>query len=219
MGIPQGKERSAVNTSHTIEPTTMSCKAALHSLNSLSCARLIRNPGCYHLWWPAKSPDSGFFWKSASRLVPDGWVELKSFGYRCDFRAFQIKLDILDTQNFGNSPVVEELQPFSTQKCHHAQERIPGAKGLRTPLEPIPWSRIIVTNRHSTLVSTVIVRERNPWNRLVVEWKKHETTVFSKLKNSVGFDESIKIINIFRNLKNVEIFLFFRVFALAVRCI
>ena len=54
----------------------------------------------------------GIFPKSASRLVPDGWVELKSFGYRCDFRAFQIKLDILDTQNFGNGPVVEELQPF-----------------------------------------------------------------------------------------------------------
>ena len=52
------------------------------------------------------------FLKSASRLVPDGWVELKSFGYRCDFRAFQIKLDILDTQDFGNGPVVEELQPF-----------------------------------------------------------------------------------------------------------
>ena len=54
----------------------------------------------------------GIFLKSASRLVPDGWVGLKSFGYRCDFRAFQIKLDILDTQNFGNGPVVEELQPF-----------------------------------------------------------------------------------------------------------
>ena len=54
----------------------------------------------------------GIFLKSASRLVPDGWVELKSFGYRCDFRAFQIKLDILDTQNFGNGPVVEELQLF-----------------------------------------------------------------------------------------------------------
>ena len=54
----------------------------------------------------------GIFLKSASGLVPDGWVELKSFGYRCYFRAFQIKLDILDTQNFGNGPVVEELQPF-----------------------------------------------------------------------------------------------------------
>ena len=52
------------------------------------------------------------FLKSASRLVPDGWVGLKSFGYRCDFRAFQIKLDILDTQNFGNGPVVAKLQLF-----------------------------------------------------------------------------------------------------------
>ena len=42
----------------------------------------------------------------------DGWVELTSFGYRCHFWAFQIKLDILDTQNFGNGSVVEELQPF-----------------------------------------------------------------------------------------------------------
>ena len=54
----------------------------------------------------------GIFLKSASGLVPDGWVGLKSFGYRCHFRAFQIKLDILDTQNFGNGPVVEELQLF-----------------------------------------------------------------------------------------------------------
>ena len=58
----------------------------------------------------------GIFLKSASRLVPDGWVELKSFGYRCDFRAFQIKLDILDTQNFGNGPVVEELQLFEVEQ-------------------------------------------------------------------------------------------------------
>ena len=52
----------------------------------------------------------GIFLKSASRLVPDGWVGLKSFGYRCHFRAFQLELDTLDTQNIGNGPVVEELQ-------------------------------------------------------------------------------------------------------------
>ena len=54
----------------------------------------------------------GIFLKSASRLVPDGWVGLKSFGYRCHFRAFQLELATLDTQNIGNGPVVEELQPF-----------------------------------------------------------------------------------------------------------
>ena len=54
----------------------------------------------------------GIFPKSASRLVPDGWVELNRFGYRYDFRAFQLELDILGTQNFGNRPVVEELRPF-----------------------------------------------------------------------------------------------------------
>ena len=54
----------------------------------------------------------GIFLKSASRLVPDGWVGLKSFGYRCHFRAFQLELATLDTQNIGNGPVVEELQPL-----------------------------------------------------------------------------------------------------------
>ena len=54
----------------------------------------------------------GIFPKSASRQVPVGWVGLKSFGYRCHFRAFQLELDTLDTQNIGNGPVVEELQPF-----------------------------------------------------------------------------------------------------------
>ena len=58
-------------------------------------------------------PSFGIFLKSASRLVPDGWVGLKSSGYRCHFRAFQLKLFILDTQNIGNGPVVEELQPLA----------------------------------------------------------------------------------------------------------
>ena len=54
----------------------------------------------------------GIFPKSASRLVPDGWVGLIISSCRCHFRTFQLKLDILDTKNFGNGPVVEELQPF-----------------------------------------------------------------------------------------------------------
>ena len=58
----------------------------------------------------------GIFLKSASRLVPDGWVGLKSFGYRCHFRAFQLELDTLDTQNIGNGPVVAKLQPFGVGK-------------------------------------------------------------------------------------------------------
>ena len=67
----------------------------------------------------------GIFLKFASRLVPDGWVELKSFGYRCYFRAFQVQLDILDTKNIGNGPVVAKLQLFEVAqfsknpKKHH----------------------------------------------------------------------------------------------------
>ena len=52
------------------------------------------------------------FLKSASRWVPDGWVEIRTSGGRCHFWAFQLELDTLDTQNIGNGPVVEELQPF-----------------------------------------------------------------------------------------------------------
>ena len=70
---------------------------------------MMTNDGVVHIDQVARF---GIFLKSASGLVPDGWVGLKSFGYRCHFRAFQLKLDILDTQNFGNGPVVEELQPF-----------------------------------------------------------------------------------------------------------
>ena len=50
--------------------------------------------------------------KSASRWVPVGWVGLVVSSCRYRFRTFQLKLDILDTKNFGNGPVVEELQPF-----------------------------------------------------------------------------------------------------------
>ena len=67
-------------------------------------------------------PDSGYFLKSVSRLVPNGWVGLKSFGYRCHFRAFQLELDTLDTQNIGNGPVVEELQPLEVGRI----SEIPG---------------------------------------------------------------------------------------------
>ena len=54
--------------------------------------------------------------KSASRLLPDGWVGLKSSGYRCHFRAFQLKLFILDTRNFGNGSVVQKLQLFEVAR-------------------------------------------------------------------------------------------------------
>ena len=52
------------------------------------------------------------FQKTPGRLVPDGWVGPKSSGCRCHFRAFQLKLFILDIQNFGNGPVVKKLQPL-----------------------------------------------------------------------------------------------------------
>ena len=52
------------------------------------------------------------FLKSASRLLPDGWVGFTSFDNRCHFRAFQIELDTLGTKNFGIGPVVKELQVF-----------------------------------------------------------------------------------------------------------
>ena len=57
-------------------------------------------------------PGFGIFPKSASRLVPDGWVEIKISGCRCHFRTIQLELDILDTKNIGNGPVVKELQPL-----------------------------------------------------------------------------------------------------------
>ena len=60
----------------------------------------------------SQAPGFGISPKSASRLVGDGWVGPTGFGYRCHFRAFQLKLFILDTQNFGNGPVVEELRLF-----------------------------------------------------------------------------------------------------------
>ena len=47
-------------------------------------------------------------------VVPDGWVGPKNSGCRCHFRAFQLKLFILDIQNFGNGPVVKKLQLFET---------------------------------------------------------------------------------------------------------
>ena len=56
------------------------------------------------------------FLKSASGLVPDGWVGLNSFGYRCHFRAFQLELDTLDTQNIGNGSVVAKLQLFEVEQ-------------------------------------------------------------------------------------------------------
>ena len=48
----------------------------------------------------------------ASGLVPDRWVERKSSGYRCHFRAFQLELDNLGTKNFEIGSVVKKLQPF-----------------------------------------------------------------------------------------------------------
>ena len=57
-------------------------------------------------------PGFWIFLKSASRLLPDGWVGFTSFDNRCHFRAFQLELDTLGTKNFGIGPVVKELQLF-----------------------------------------------------------------------------------------------------------
>ena len=50
------------------------------------------------------------FLKSASRLVPDGWVGPKSSGDRCHFWTFQLELDILDTKNIGIGSVDTKLR-------------------------------------------------------------------------------------------------------------
>ena len=56
--------------------------------------------------------DARFTLKVASRLVPDGWVELRGSGCRCCFRAFQLELDNPSTKNFGIGSVVKKLQLF-----------------------------------------------------------------------------------------------------------
>ena len=68
----------------------------------------------------------GIFLKSASRLVPDGWVGLKSSGGRYHFWAFQLELDILDTKNIGIGSVGTKLQMFEVG-------RISGKSGGRYP--------------------------------------------------------------------------------------
>ena len=57
-------------------------------------------------------PGLGFFLKSASRLLPDGWVGLKISGCKYHFRAFQVELNILGTKNFEIGSVVKKLQSF-----------------------------------------------------------------------------------------------------------
>ena len=70
------------------------------------------------VWWThggvvqiGQGASFGVFLKSASRLLPDGWVELKMFGCRWYFRAFQPGLDIRSTKNFEIGSVVTKLQP------------------------------------------------------------------------------------------------------------
>ena len=54
----------------------------------------------------------GIFQKSASHLLPDGWVELKISACRCHFRTFQLELDTLVTKNLVIGSVVKKLQVF-----------------------------------------------------------------------------------------------------------
>ena len=70
---------------------------------------------CFCVSGDKNAPESSFL-KSASRLLPDGWVGLKSSGYRCHFRAFQLKLFILDTRNVGNGSIVQKLQLFEVAR-------------------------------------------------------------------------------------------------------
>ena len=53
-----------------------------------------------------------FFLKSASRLVSDEWVGLKSSSGRCHFWTFQLELDILDTKDIDIGSVDTKLQLF-----------------------------------------------------------------------------------------------------------
>ena len=84
--------------------------------------------------------------KSASRLLPDGWVGLKSSGYRCHFRAFQLKLFILDTRNFGNGSVVQKLQLFEVARISEffgrPEKNINLTKPLATCCEPVTCYRL-----------------------------------------------------------------------------
>ena len=52
------------------------------------------------------------FLKFASRLLPDGWVELTISSCRYYFQTFQLELDILGIKNFETGSVVEKLQIF-----------------------------------------------------------------------------------------------------------
>ena len=61
-------------------------------------------------------PGFGIFLKSASRLLPDGWVGFTSFDNRCHFRAFQLELNILEPKNFENHSVVKKLELFEVAR-------------------------------------------------------------------------------------------------------
>ena len=57
-------------------------------------------------------PGFGIFLKSASRLVSDEWIGLKSSSCRCHFWTFQLELDILDTKDIDIGSVDTKLQLF-----------------------------------------------------------------------------------------------------------
>ena len=70
----------------------------------------------------------GIFLKSASRWVPDGWVEIRTSGGRCHFWAFQLELDILDTGNIGNGPVGTKLQPLELGRISEISDNSSSAR-------------------------------------------------------------------------------------------
>ena len=65
------------------------------------------------------------FLNFASRLVPDGWVGMKSSSDRCHFWAFQLELDILGTKNIEIRSVVTKLQALEVGRISENPEKSP----------------------------------------------------------------------------------------------
>ena len=91
-------------------------------------------------------PRFGIFPKSASRLVPDGWVGPPKSSGRCHFWAFQLGLAILDTKNIGNGSVGAKLQPFEVGRISEKS----GALSRFQPKSVVlcSWSASRLSSRH-----------------------------------------------------------------------
>ena len=133
------------------------------------------------------------FQKTPGRLVPDGWAGPKSSGCRCHFRGFQLKLFILDIQNFGNGPVVKKLQLFEDAKFSKNQKNhrfylgdSPSTLGptvvgwytsIRSPIWGFPWN--LGKLRYATGILIMIPRTKMSENAfsdstcVVFQFKNH----------------------------------------------